>query len=498
MKSLVALFMRGFLMADASAGTAGSARDRARRRPHRDFSCERLEDRTLMSANAAGWSEKPVAPPVPVAAAVNHTAVAQVAPSSLVARPGATARNVAATRATVTVPDVVDRGQPAVFTVKLSQPAGPRGASFAYTTRDLRARAGVDYTATRGTVTFRAGETEKTVSVPTLASSPVQAKAVNFRLVLSSASNAKITVNTATTRITDPLPVVPPPNFTINVTFPDNSLSLSQQRVFTVAAQRWSEIITGDLPDMTWDGRTIDDIEIAATAPYIDGVGSILGQAAWSQLRPIPAGTPANAPNTQLPFLGFMRFDSADVSMMMGNGTFQSVVLHEMGHVLGISSSLWSVKRLVTGLGTTNPVYTGPKALAEYNKLLSIPTATSVPLENTGGGGTAGSHWRESIFDTELMTGYSEQGGIPMPISRVTVGALEDLGYTVDYAKADPFRLRANVGGTGPIRAVPPPSGYAGSWLVAGATRPDLAWGALTVNVGEAAVKPRQAGWQRG
>jgi hypothetical protein len=28
-----------------------------------------------------------------------------------------------------------------------------------------------------------------------------------------------------------------------------------------------------------------------------------------------------------------------------------------------------------------------------------------------------------------------------MPISRVTIGALEDLGYTVSYAQADPYHL---------------------------------------------------------
>ena len=34
------------------------------------------------------------------------------------------------------------------------------------------------------------------------------------------------------------------------------------------------------------------------------------------------------------------------------------------------------------------------------------------------------------------MTGYTDRN---MPVSRLTIGALEDLGYTVNYAAADPF-----------------------------------------------------------
>lgn len=492
MKSLVTILVRGFLA--STADEPRGRRSRVRLRRQRDVGCERLEDRTLMSVNPAGWSERPVPAPAPFAPPANQAL-------ALVASPSASARTsavrAAPPRLAVSVPDVVDRGSPAVFTVTLSQPAGPGGVTVNYTTKDIRARAGVDYTARRGTVRFAPGEIVKTFSVPTLVSSPPQDRAVNFQAILSSPANAKLVGNTATTRIVDPLPTVASSPFAINVVFPDNSLTYSQQRVFTLAAQRWSQIITADLPDIEWEGRTIDDVEITASAVRIDGVGGILGQATWTQLRPIPAGTPANAPNRQTPFLGFMQFDTTDVTMMMGTGTFQSVVLHEMGHVLGIGS-LWQLKRLVTGVGGANPVYTGANGVAEYNKLLAFGGATSVPVENLGGPGTAGAHWRESVFDNELMTGIAEKGGVKMPISRLTVGSLEDLGYTVDYAAADPYLLSSRVGGTGPMRAVPPASGYAGNWLVAAAGPAELAWGAITVNVGEAAAKPRPIVPQRG
>ncbi|MBK7416377.1 MAG: hypothetical protein IPJ38_16030 [Dechloromonas sp.] len=49
---------------------------------------------------------------------------------------------------------------------------------------------------------------------------------------------------------------------------------------FDAAAQRWAQVITGDLPDMQ-DSRfgRIDDLLIEASVVSIDGAGSILGQA---------------------------------------------------------------------------------------------------------------------------------------------------------------------------------------------------------------------------
>ena len=56
-----------------------------------------------------------------------------------------------------------------------------------------------------------------------------------------------------------------------------------------------------------------------------------------------------------------------------------------------------------------------------------------------GGPGTRDGHWREEIFANELMTGFLDTGA--NPLSRVTIGAFEDLGYGVDYERADAYRL---------------------------------------------------------
>jgi hypothetical protein len=67
----------------------------------------------------------------------------------------------------------------------------------------------------------------------------------------------------------------------------------------------------------------------------------------------------------------------------------------------------------------------------------------NVPVEGTGGPGTADSHWRESVFANELMTGFI--GGNNNPLSKVTSRSLLDLGYAIDDATADPLGFTLNV-----------------------------------------------------
>ncbi|MGC4004101.1 MAG: leishmanolysin-related zinc metalloendopeptidase [Pirellulales bacterium] len=224
------------------------------------------------------------------------------------------------------------------------------------------------------------------------------------------------------------LTVAPPSTsqFTITLDFSGGGLSAGQRAIFASAAARWSQIIIGDLPDANYRGTPVDDVLIAASGVGIDGVGGILGQAGPDAFR--TAGT-------RLPYHGVMQFDSADLSSMEADGSLYYVIMHEMGHVLGIGT-LWASKGLLVGAGTANPTYTGVNALLQYRSIFGLPAATSIPVENTGGPGTADGHWRESVFDDELMTGYANSG-VPLPVSRITVGSLADLGYQVNMAAAD-------------------------------------------------------------
>ncbi len=82
--------------------------------------------------------------------------------------------------------------------------------------------------------------------------------------------------------------------------------------------------------------------------------------------------------------------------------------------------------------------------MAEYRLLTGNANETFIPLENDGGPGTAFSHWEESIFQSELMTGFAS-GGLEM--SRMTIAALKDLGYQVNLNEADPYTLPSRIEG---------------------------------------------------
>ena len=216
-------------------------------------------------------------------------------------------------------------------------------------------------------------------------------------------------------------------NFKIDLRF-TGGLSASQRSVFELAKARWQEIITGDLPAVVVDGEEIDDLVIEASGEAIDGEGRVLGQAGPTHVRS----------DSQLPCKGIMAFDVADLADMEANGSLVDVIIHEMGHVIGLGT-IWHDKGLVAGANTNNPEFTGAHCKSVYASLRGEAQPKNVPLENTGGAGTAEGHWREVTFDNELMTGFIDPG--ENPLSRLTIAALQDLGYQVNTSLADGYNL---------------------------------------------------------
>jgi hypothetical protein len=137
-----------------------------------------------------------------------------------------------------------------------------------------------------------------------------------------------------------------------------------------------------------------------------------------------------------------MVFDSADLERLEADGRLDSVVLHEMLHVVGFGV-LWPRAGLVAGAATADPVFVGPVAREQFavHDGGAAYGGTPVPVEATGGDGTAGAHWREDVFGAELMTGWLS--GVSQPLGGTTAGSLADLGYEVDLLAADPYRIGA-------------------------------------------------------
>jgi len=230
---------------------------------------------------------------------------------------------------------------------------------------------------------------------------------------------------------------------------PLTTISAARLAVFDSAAARWGRLIYGDVPDVPLNvgpgtctsrapaiNETIDDIVIFAILDSIDGPGQILGQAGPCWIRSLGFQT----------IVGVMFFDTADVATYEGRNQFDEIVMHEMGHVLGFGT-IWgsSYLNLLVGpasQGGTDPHFVGPQAVAAFNQIggTGYTAGAKVPVENTGGAGTRDSHWRESVFGDELMTGFLGAPG-SKPLSLVTVGSMGDEGYQVNYAGAEAFSL---------------------------------------------------------
>jgi hypothetical protein len=238
-----------------------------------------------------------------------------------------------------------------------------------------------------------------------------------------------------------------------------NPVTPARQAVFDSAAARWQRLIFGDVPDIVFAAgdsippgtcgansptikTTIDDILILVTLDSIDGPGKVLGQSGPCYIR-IPGF---------LPLLGIMHFDSADVAGLESNGTLGEVILHEMAHVLGYGT-IWDSTdlNLLVGpraSGGTDPHFVGARAIAAFDNHggASYSGGAKVPVENcvgfpasVCGQGNYDGHWRESVFDNELMTGFFNPGANPLSV--ITTAAMGDEGYLVNYDASDPYTV---------------------------------------------------------
>ena len=147
-----------------------------------------------------------------------------------------------------------------------------------------------------------------------------------------------------------------------------------------------------------------------------------------------------------------------------GNSSYYHVFLHELGHILGIGS-LWDLadfpKIAYVEDSQLKYYYTGAKALQEYKNYFpdfDNNNFVGIPFEDDGSSGTMNVHPEEGsegaissddryingVFhpglDTELMSGWLDSYPTNAPLSRITLGFLDDMGYIVDYSKADTYR----------------------------------------------------------
>jgi hypothetical protein len=331
--------------------------------------------------------------------------------------------------------DPVAEGQKAAFTLQLSK-ASTVPQRVTVTTSSGTATYGVDYFAPlKQTILFAPGQTTQTVSIATLRDAGGdKVEGRETFTVTATPEDPKIRIFKRSQGVTiiDTAGSVPSSKFQITidyVTTSDGAVPSEVRDACNLAAARWSQVITGDLPNVRLsNGTVIDDIVIRVQMGLL---GNSTNAADGELANAGPVAFRSDA--TGLPYEAAVGIDPFDAS----SAQLKNILLHEFGHALGFGA-MWRSKSLTQIPTPNNPTYIGKNAVREFNRIFGT-TGTSVPVESGGGAGTAGAHWRESVMGGELMTGYAEAAGVAMPLSAITVGAMHDLGYVVNYAKADSY-----------------------------------------------------------
>jgi hypothetical protein len=242
--------------------------------------------------------------------------------------------------------------------------------------------------------------------------------------------------------------------YTIEVRYLGAPPEAAIQAAFTAAAARVQGLLTGDIQDIPLNNfntqticglqggptltETVDDLIIYAQITAIDGKGGVLGNAGPLCVRQ----------TGELPLISLMNFDIADLQDLITVNQLGDVILHEMLHTVGVGT-IWANKAQLSGASTSSVAFVGQQAVAGClfhggSAPLQCGSNT-VPVEAGFGPGTANVHWRESTSATgiglnaELMTGFKESPGIAMPLSRITIASLADVGYTVNLLPYDSY-----------------------------------------------------------
>jgi len=229
-----------------------------------------------------------------------------------------------------------------------------------------------------------------------------------------------------------PLDSISPVNFNCKLTSLGNIFQINKLSTFTEKQNNdimkahclWETILVGRV------SSTHPGLVINFSVSSIDGVGNILGIAGWTMADYFEDDM--SAKTYVMSIEGLMHLDISDIGTLSVTDGFFYVVLHEIGHILGVGS-LWELNNIYID---NSGKYTGSHGIIAYNKLYNV-TSTYVPVELDGGGGTANAHWDElnqldaasRPMTEELMTGYLTSVNY---LTMLTISSLKDIGFLIE------------------------------------------------------------------
>ena len=223
-----------------------------------------------------------------------------------------------------------------------------------------------------------------------------------------------------------------------------------EQDILRRAANRWEAAIQADIPDYTFSKPTlagcgiVNDFFTIPAGDHIDDLRIYVAKYSAGGLAPVGTASLQLVRSSALPIMSCVQLNEQQLS----NRPYElwSTGLHEIGHSLGIGTSWdykesdqynsvggngWKDSGMLRDLYSADAHFAGPQAIAAFDQAGGTNyQGAKVPTQQNG------THWRSSVISSELM---SISGG--SFLSAITLGALSDLGYSVDFSMADPYEL---------------------------------------------------------
>ena len=235
--------------------------------------------------------------------------------------------------------------------------------------------------------------------------------------------------------------------FTIDIRFLGQPLTLTQKNTIAEAAQRVSKLIASPFVPVTLDlppnfcDPGLPRLKEKVQHFFIFLKVKDLGEDVYGNAVPCDLHD-----GSYLPIYSLIELNSRGLKDLP-KADLLDTMIHEMLHALGVGT-LWEAdarvslggdsdnKSFVRKIGK-NYFYTGPRALAAYRALGGKQKA--IPLDPDAG------HWAGSVVCSEILSGEAgDFAGRVNPISPLTLGALEDLGYRVNVGAANRYTLPTN------------------------------------------------------
>ncbi|ANE43132.1 excalibur calcium-binding domain-containing protein [Deinococcus puniceus] len=236
--------------------------------------------------------------------------------------------------------------------------------------------------------------------------------------------------------------------FAVEVRYLGKALNASQQATVREAAARVSALIaspfqpvTLELPANSCDSN-LPRIRERVQQFFVFVRVLDLGEDKYAEAAPCELQD-----GSYLPIYGVIDLNST-VLPDLPKIDLLDTMIHEMLHALGVGT-LWEADYRVSLSGDSDDknlitkvngkyYYTGAKGLAAYRNL-GGKVGAGIPLDADAG------HWAGGAVCSEILSGDAgDYTGRVNPVSPLTLGALEDLGYRVNRAAGNRYTLPLN------------------------------------------------------